>query len=346
MAERANLDANEREFWQRFLAAELSYEKGRILLEEFGSFDDGSVPKLLRHPALSDGERKRAEQARSLTVDDAGLLLADRYPSILANIERVPPALFVEGDPTALFGPTIGIVGTRSASPYGRACAIKFAAFFARAGVTVVSGGAVGIDEAAHFGALEGRGKTVAVLAGGIDIRYPAINHALFDRIVLDGCLVSQFAAGATPARHRFVQRNSLIAMLSRAILVIEAPHKSGALITAIEANEMSKDVFVIPSEINAPNFFGSFSLIRDGATLVYHPGQVLDALGIDAHPVVEPKTSAASPVLDALSTNPLSAEQIVEATGLLPSDVLAELTMLELEGRILRQSGGFTKKL
>jgi DNA processing protein len=238
----------------------------------------------------------------------------------------------------------VAIVGTRGASAYGRACAMKFAEALARAGVTVVSGGALGIDAAAHKGALEAGGRTVAVLAAGIDNVYPSVHAGLFRQIRAQGALVSQFAVGVKPGDYRFLVRNSLVAALSQAVLVVEAPLRSGAMRTAHAAAEYGRDVFVVPANIDLLSFSGSFSLIRDGAALVSHPDEVLEALGISPAPV-EPQPAAvglAAKILAVLSTATKSTERIVQDVGGDAPEILSELTMLELEGRVIRDAGGY----
>jgi DNA processing protein len=214
--------------------------------------------------------------------------------------------------------------------------------------VTVVSGGALGIDAAAHRGAMEAGGRTVAVLAAGVDHVYPAVHHGLFAQIRQNGCLVSQFAVGSKPSEYRFLVRNGLVAALSLAVLVIEAPQRSGAIRTANAANDLGRDVFVVPANIDAMSFRGSFSLIRDGATLVSHPSEILESLGIEARDVATEHPAPSGPgevILSVLSVTPLAAERIVERTGLETADVLSELTMLELEGRVIRDAGGYAVK-
>jgi len=237
----------------------------------------------------------------------------------------------------------VGIVGTRGASLYGKAAASKFAEALALSGIVVVSGGAAGIDAAAHNGTLEAGGSTVAVLGTGVDRVFPAMHRDLFERIRNQGCLVSQFAAGAGALRYHFPARNGLIAMLCDALLVIEAPAKSGALITASAAADMGKQVFVVPANITNTGFQGSHALIRDGATLVDHPDQVLEALNfgkIAVRGAEEAASPAQEAILKVLSVHPMSSEQILAQTGLAATDLLSELTLLELEGRIGRESG------
>ena len=264
-------------------------------------------------------------------------------PEILQEAEG-PPALFVRGDVSALQAPCVAIVGTRAASAYGRACAQKFAEGFARAGVTVVSGGALGIDAAAHLGALSAGGRSVAVLAGGVDNVYPSVHAGLFARIREAGCLVSQFACGAKPGEHKFLLRNDLVAALCAAVLVVEAPNKSGALRTASAAADLGREVFVVPAAIDNRAYWGSFNLVRDGAGLVYHPDQVLESLGIApvAPAPVAPPEGDAERIVGILSVDPIDPERIVERTGLDASTVLAELTLLEIDGRVLRHAGGY----
>ena len=337
------------EFWQRLLSAELAPAKNRVLLEELGSFVDDPFARLARHPLLTDIERRRLEGAdmdllRGESARGIGVLEWDQYPEILQESGNVSPALFVKGNPECLNGPTVGIVGTRSASAYGRACAYKFAQALAQSGVTVISGGALGLDAAAHKGALEAGGKTVAVLATGVDAVYPSVHSGLFRQISQSGCLVSQFAVGSRLADYKFLIRNILIASLSQAVLVIEAPARSGAISTATAANELGREVFVIPANIDHFGFQGSFGLLRDGASLVVNPDQLLEALGMEPVPqaAAVPPSDEGSAILKVLSSSPLSTERIVELTEMTTSDVLSELTMLELEGRVIRSPMGY----
>lgn len=337
------------QFWQHFLAAELPIAKGRALLAELDPSSRDAVQKLVQHPALSPGEKRRLAAVsdsafEKLLASGAQIISEDQFPEQLETTGNYT-ALFVDGDWASVQAPCVAIVGTRNASTYGKACAQKFAEALGRAGVTVVSGGALGVDAAAHKGALAGGGKTVAVLAGGIDRIYPPVHAGLFQQIRENGCLVSQFAAGSKPEAYKFLVRNALIAAISHAVLVIEAPVKSGALATAHAAGDMGRELFVLPGSIDNPAYWGSFNLIRDGATLVYYPDQILDALGVQPAPpvaVAEPASDMGSRILAVLSVEPLATERIVERTGLDTSDVLSELTLLELDGRVIRDAGGY----
>ena len=339
---------------QAVALAELPPAKGRALLRELGPFRDESIPRLLNHASLTPSERKRLEYLDSAKLE-AALRLGVRwvepaeYPALLSEWQESPPGLFAWGEWQSLRAQTIGIVGTRSASTYGKAVATKFAEAFARAGVTVVSGGAIGIDSAAHTGALAVSGRTVAVLGGGVDKPYPALNRGLFQRIREGGgCIVSQFACGTSPNDYKFLVRNFLIAALSRAVVVVEAPERSGSIHTANRLNELGRQVFVVPANIENLNFRGSHALIRDGATLVDHPDQVLHDLDIKPVATVvteSPTNGTAAKIIAALSTTPLAVEFILERTGLPMADVVGELTMLELEGRIIHDAGGYAIK-
>ncbi|HVT11750.1 MAG TPA: DNA-processing protein DprA [Fimbriimonadaceae bacterium] len=338
--------------WQALLAAEMSPPKGLALLRELGSLSCDWASAIQKHPSLSSKERERACQIfpdKVAKAEAAGVrvIARDRFPESMQALP-FPPALFAWGDFECAHAPAVAIVGTRAATTYGKAAAMKFAEVFARAGVTVVSGGALGIDAAAHKGALAAGGKTVAVLAGGIEQVYPAVHGGLFMQIRESGCLVSQHAIGSRPNGFRFLNRNHLIAGLSLGVVVIEAPERSGALSTVHAANDQGKQVFVVPANIDNLNFKGSHALIRDGATLVDHPDQVLESFGIVANRLqakLPEASETGSRILAALAGEPLSAEIIVERSGLETSEVMAELTMLEIDGRIMRDGGKYAVK-
>jgi DNA processing protein len=212
-----------------------------------------------------------------------------------------------------------------------------------------VSGGAFGIDAAAHEGAVKGGGASVAVMGTGIDTFYPSSHRALYERILEAGLAVSQFPAGTGSYPGNFPLRNPTIAALSQVVVVIEAPGQSGALRTASAAAELGREVMVVPGPISSFGFAGSHALIRDGAILVDHPRQVMEALGIeeDAGPAAAPSllSEPQRRILDFLTEAPQSSEKIANGTGLGDDDVLVELTMLEIEGLILRHSAGYARK-
>lgn len=259
----------------------------------------------------------------------------------------MPPALFCWGDSQALHEPIVAIVGTRGGTAYGQAIAQKFAETLARAGAVIASGGAIGIDAAAHKGALKAGGKTIAVLAHGVDLVRPAVNRGLFAHIRQNGCLVSQFPIGMPSLRHNFPARNHTLAGLCQAVVVVEAPERSGALITARVGAEVGRDVFVTPGPITLDSFRGSHALIRDGAVLVDHPDQVIEALGLEPPaPAATLPEGPEAAILELLKEKPLSSDRIAEELGMDAGETLAKLTVLEMEGLVLRGPAGFTAAL
>lgn len=341
-------------FWQLLLASEVAPVKADLVLRDIGESKLDAIAVLRGSPHLTSGEKERMLRADPVALEralESGARVLERkdYPETLAESGRTSPALFVRGDTDCLSNPSIAIVGTRAASTYGKAAAQKFAERLAASGITILSGGAYGIDHAAHQGALAVGGKTGAVLATGVDVAYPHQHRSLFDHIAGNGCLISQFACGVKPDRYRFLMRNELMAALADAVLVIEAPETSGALRTAGAANELNRLVFVVPANISNPNFRGSHALIRDGAMLVDHPDQILESMGIEASEEAMSSLDHLSEpqrrILAILGDDPLSSEMIVAKTDLDAGDVLGELTMLEMEGLILRDGIGYARK-
>lgn len=343
--------ASDIEFWQRILAAEIPAAKLKDLMskaEECPS-EAEAIRFVAASAALSSGERERFLSASPTPANaalDGGaeLVLAGELDGRLPEFVPGIPALFMKGDSSALERKRVAIVGTRGASTYGKACAIKFSEHLASAGVSIISGAAFGIDAAAHRAALQARGKTIAVLPCGIDRVYPPSHADLYKKIASNGMLVSQFACGFMPRSDTFLHRNYLIAALCDAVLVVEAPERSGALHSANRAAEFGKPVYVVPASITDGNFRGSFELIRSGATLVYHPDQILEDLGVEC----QEQASAAVPenelqrsILLALTSEPVAIEKLADVTNAEPGTLMAELTMLELEGKILRGPGG-----
>lgn len=281
---------------------------------------------------------------------DAGVEVATEsdFGEDLSTISVPPSALFTWGNKAALKNPMVAIVGTRGASTYGKALAIKFGEAMAHAGLTVVSGGALGVDEHAHKGALDANGETVVAFANGVEIAQPPKNKQLFDRVRANGCLVSPYAVGTPALPENFRQRNVLIAAMAKAVIVIEAPAGSGALMAAGAAADLGREVFVVPGPVNSVNFNGSHNLIRDGATLVFHPGQVLDALDFESPAEVErnsPSNVVQRSILQALEAEPLAVEVIATRTELDSTKVMTELTMMEIEGLVVRNELGYTVK-
>jgi DNA processing protein len=278
------------------------------------------------------------------------------YPGLLADLPEPPPLLYVEGDPAALeAGPTLAIVGSRKASRSGQATARAFGRDLAGCGFTVVSGLARGIDAAAHRGALEGGGVTVAVQGRGPDRVYPAENGPLAAEIVERGALVSEFPVGTPPRPNHFPQRNRLISGLSLGVLVVEADAKSGALTTARWAGSQGREVLAVPGSIHSPLSRGPNGLIREGAKLVEDLADIAEELR--PGPPVPPETAGAVPapasglssdqalVADSVDFHPTSLDQVVARSGLTPDRVSAILLELEIRGVVAAEPGGrFTR--
>lgn len=271
-----------------------------------------------------------------LRLDEA----SPTWPDELRTIEAPPERLWVRGAVEWLAaGPRVAIVGSRSPTPYGEAQALRFASTLAECGVVVVSGLARGIDAAAHGGALEGGGGTIAVLGSGVDRPWPA--GALADRLAREGLLLSEYAPGQGPRRHHFPMRNRLISGLSRCVLVIEAAWASGSLITARWAADQGREVFAVPGRVDHPMARGCHRLIREGARLVESPDEILEELSLSSREDGATRTLPAHPVLDALVGETLDAGGLARALGKPPNDVLVQLVELELQGRVVRAPGG-----
>lgn len=270
--------------------------------------------------------------------------LADReYPRRLLEIPDPPALLYVHGRVELLERTSLAIVGSRNATPQGIANATSFARSFSEAGLTIVSGLALGIDAAAHRGALEGKGSTIAVLGCGIDVVYPQRNADLHRAVAERGLLVSEFPLGTPPVAGNFPRRNRLISGVARGVLVVEAALDSGSLITARLAAEQGRDVFAIPGSIHSPLAKGCHALIKQGAKLVESAQDVLEELAVVAptrtvpHATVEQEHE----LLRHLGHDPCNVDTLCQRSGLTPDTVSAMLLELELEGRIASLPGG-----
>nr|WP_230411666.1 DNA-processing protein DprA [Denitromonas iodatirespirans] len=287
------------------------------------------------------------------------LTLADAaYPQRLLELPDPPTLLYVKGDPDLLNRPALAIVGARSATAQGEANAAAFAGALARAGLSIVSGLALGIDAAAHAGALDAGGTTIAVIGTGADRMYPARNQALARRIVEHGAIVTEFPLGTQVAAHNFPRRNRIISGLAQGVLVVEAALGSGSLITARLANEQGREVFAIPGSIHSPQSKGCHRLIRDGAKLVETAEDILEESAFSGHadtapaPAERHPDAAAEPpvddagVLAALGHDPVSLDTLATRTGLTADALYAILLSLELDGHLARLPGGRFQRL
>ncbi len=208
-------------------------------------------------------------------------ILDEAYPESLRTISGAPIVLYVKGDTSLLTAPSIALVGSRKASYYGLKVSHEFASTFAKAGIAVVSGLALGVDAASHQGALQGKGKTVAVLGCGLNHIYPKENTKLFESIGQEGLLVSEFPMDTAPLTYNFPRRNRIISGLSMATVVIEAALRSGALITVDYALGQNKDVFVVPGNIDSVSSGGTNLLIKEGAKIALSAQDVLEEIGV-----------------------------------------------------------------
>ena len=279
------------------------------------------------------------------------------YPPLLRTISDPPPILFVAGDPACLGQPQIAMVGSRNPTAGGCEHAQAFAADLTRAGLLITSGLALGIDAAAHRGALLAGGKTIAVTGNGLDSIYPVRNKALAGEITQYGAIISEFPPGTPPLAANFPRRNRIISGLSVGTLVIEAAIRSGSLITARLAAEQGREVFALPGSINNPMAKGCHRLIRDGATLVETSANIIEELGsllgalndeedvpISADSENKPimsKNEQTHPIFDHLDHDPVDIDTLVERSGLTAEQVSAILLALELHGSIEALPGG-----
>ena len=291
------------------------------------------------------------------------------YPRLLREIPRPPPLLFVRGDPTCLSLPQLAIVGSRNPSGGGSENAERFAHYLAERGFAITSGLALGIDAAAHRGALRANGKTIAVMGTGIDLIYPSRHRQLAQDIIASGgALVSEFPLGTSSHASNFPQRNRIISGLSGGTLVVEAAIKSGSLITASYALQHDREVFAIPGSIHNPLARGCHQLIRQGATLVETAQDIVDQLaGLLSYKRQEIKIARTSqselftaatviedePILNAdeqrllqaLGYDPLPVDLLAERTGLDVGNLSAQLIGLEIKG-LIQQLGACYQRL
>jgi len=338
--------------------------------------DGSSARQLLEHPPASipdtlrrylhspDLEGVEADMRWLEQPDNRLLRITDPgYPARLRELPNPPSALFLHGDPDLLRLPQLAIVGSRNPSTGGRRNAHDFAAHLASAGLVIGSGLATGIDAAAHQGALDVDGLTMAVTGTGLDRVYPAKNRSLAHEIAMSGLLVSEFPIGTPPLPANFPRRNRILAGLSLGTLVVEAALKSGSLITARLATESGREVFAIPGSIHNPLARGCHALIRDGAKLVETGAHVLEELApllsdagfITREPAPassqtpgrdEPMDAQHRELLDAMGFDPVTTDELVKRTGFPAAEVSSILLLLELQGHVSSGAGGLFTQL
>jgi DNA processing protein len=341
-------------------------------VDGIGSVKSSQIRRSLRDScerAEAELEQAQARGFHLLCADDVA------YPVLLKTIPDPPPVLYVMGQLQDRDLNAVAIVGSRQCSNYGREQGQRFGALLAGAGITVVSGGARGIDSAAHRGAMSHpQGRTLAILGCGIDVTYPPENESLFRQISQRGAVISEYPLGTPPAKENFPRRNRIISGISRGVLVVEADQRSGALITARQAGEdQGRTVFALPGRVDNPLSLGPHQLIRDGAVLVSSLEDILNGLGpppqqaMDASPATtlfpigeestaaarlsSPKSAPIAPaprplvtltvrqefILTHLGAEPAALDRIIDSTDLPAQIVLQELTFLTLKGMVKR---------
>ncbi len=353
--------------WLHLSCSGLTAGRQRALLEAFGSPEailEADSESLRSVAGITATHVRMLRQLRS-EFDIDGLremlrelgvklvpITSEEYPQLLRECADPPPLLYVRGELRSRDDLAVAMVGTRRCSPYGEQVAERLVGELVRRGFTVVSGLALGIDTIAHRAALDAGGRTIGVMACGIDVNYPAANAKLKHEMVASGAVVTELAPGTPATRDRFPQRNRIISGLSLGTIVVEAPLKSGALITARVAGEQGREVFAVPGNITSPVSRGCHDLIRHGATLVETAEDVVEGLGIllEAVPEREPDAERERKiedlpadqrrVLDALDHQPRNIDDVIAECELAAPQVSSALMLLEVKGLVRRFPG------
>ena len=350
-----------------FGSAQAIFDQSASSLRQLGS--DKLVRAIQTEPPTLAAQLQTTLDWLQAGSDRCVVMLGDAaYPSALLDIEDPPLMLYMLGvlsqralEATKIVSNSLAIVGSRNPTPQGESNARQFAKAFGSAGICVVSGLALGIDGAAHDGALLGGGQTIAVVGTGLDRVYPKKHLALAHRIAQQGMIISEFALGTPPLMSNFPRRNRIISGLSRGTLVVEAALQSGSLITARLAAEQGKEVFAIPGSIHSPQSRGCHALIKQGAKLVELAQDVLEELnmadvGIPESPsrssppdegvVWETSQSSSRALIAALGFDAVSLDALQARTGLATAQLQAQLLELELNGLVARLPGGLFQRL
>lgn len=340
---------------------------------EASSADLAAIPgfgpelgKRLRAAASGEGRQRAREAMAALEQVGAVAITPDDavYPDAFRSLPDPPYLLFAIGNLGLLSSHGMGVVGTRSPTDYGKRIAVTLSGELARAGLTIVSGMARGIDSAAHAAALDAGGTTIGVLGHGIDRVYPPENAGLFARVGERGLLLTELAPGEKPNAGNFPRRNRLIAALSLGVLVVEMGEKSGAQHTVTYALEQGKDVFAVPGPVGSPQSKGTNQLLKDGARLVTSSADIMEELRGVGHAFEPSAGSPASPdnidvppppppdlapdeakVYEALTAEPRHVDDLAAETRMAPSNVLAALLGLELRELVESQPGKFFRR-
>jgi DNA processing protein len=328
--------------------AELFRASRRALADKIGERLATSVTTFDATGSIARQRALAAEShARLLTLDDP------EYPASLKSIALPPPFLIVRGGLAREDGLAVAVVGSRRSTPYGLRAAARLAGDLAARGVTIVSGLARGVDTAAHRGAIEAGGRTLAVLGSGLDVVYPPENRPLARAVAEAGAVVSQFPMATPPLAQHFPIRNRVIAGLALGTVVVEAAERSGALITARLAGELGREVYAVPGNVSSPTSEGANRLIQDGAKLVRGWEDVVAewppvlrgalrpaSIPRPAEPGAAPAGPAEARLLPLLGEDPVAIDTVIERSGLAAGAVAASLTALELRGLVRKLPG------
>lgn len=299
--------------------------------------------------AITSYERSAKTTARLKTLRTLNVKIIDfldpEFPENLKNLPYMPPVLFIRGEIKSGDRQAVAVIGTRRPSHYGQRVAERLATELVRAGLTVVSGLARGIDTCAHQAALTAHGRTIAVLGSGIDVIYPPENRQLADRIAGSGALVSEFPPGSGPLAMNFPNRNRLISALSRAVIAVEAGEKSGVLSTCSWAQKQKRPVFAVPGRIDEERSKGTNRLIQQGARLITGIHEVLELLGMSAptetgQPVE--LQSEENQMLELVGNEPVHIDELCALTGMPIPELMTLLFQLELKGLVRQLPGKF----
>ena len=340
------------------------------LLEKFGSPEKvfqvdlealQSIEGIRKNTALTIVKFKRAEkidrELDELEKQRIGILTFNDplYPVLLAKIHDPPPYLYYKGSPSKQDRHSLALVGSRLGTPYGIKVTERLAWGLSQKGLTIVSGMARGIDTAAHQGALMSQGRTVAVLGSGLDVIYPPENQKLYERIVEQGMVCTEFPPGTLPERQNFPIRNRIISGMSLGVVIVEATQRSGSLITARLALDQGREVFAVPGSVESFKSSGTHNLIKQGAKLVEHAQDILEELRWEESPqkaeseqpaVLIDRTPSLSlkekQIWDLLSDGSMQVDQMVRQTGIGISPMLSLLLNMELKGLIKQLPGKF----
>lgn len=326
----------------RFGDAQSAWNASRRELEEAGLH-----PKIIDNLMLVK-QSAIVDQVWAKLVSSGIHLLTwedQQYPRSLREIDQSPPVIYVRGQLSSLEHPIVAVVGTRRITQYGRQVTKELGTELALRGVTVVSGMARGVDAAAHQAVMDAGGSTLAVLGSGVDQIYPPEHRKMAERIAETGAVISDYPIGTLPEAGNFPPRNRIISGLSRAVVIIEAGEKSGALITAAYAAEQGKEVFAVPGGIYSPQSRGSNQLIQEGAHIYLNPQELFEVLDLkkadsfNSARAVLPANATEAQLFSLLGREPLHVDELQLVSGLPVEVVSSSLTMMELKGMV-RQIG------